>query len=136
MPYALSKTAPNTWTPYGNYRRRSKRSSPSWAAIATPLDKLIDRADQDTLLRLLIDLPLAEDVAGKFSYGQKVELVAKAYGVDIEAVTKLVVQAWEEKKRISYAKRDARLAKEQAKVEAARAAYAIADKARGEPVPC
>jgi ParB family chromosome partitioning protein len=109
---------------------------PQLGGYRDAFDKLIDRADQDTLLRLLIDLPLAEDVAGKFSYGQKVELVAKAYGVDIEAVTKPVVQAWEEKKRISYAKRDARLAKEQAKVEAARAAYAIADKARGEPVPC
>jgi ParB family transcriptional regulator, chromosome partitioning protein len=88
------------------------------------LDRLIDCADQDTLLRLLIDLPLAEDVAGKFSYGHKVELVATAYGVDIAAATKPVVQAWEEKKRISYAKRDARLAKERAKLEASRKAIA------------
>jgi hypothetical protein len=98
------------------------------AAIRDALDRLIGRADQDTLLRLLIDLPLAEDVAGKFSYGHKVELVAKAYGVDIEAVTQPVIQAWEEKKRISYAKRDARLAKERAKLEAAQKA---ADRAAG-----
>lgn len=93
------------------------------------LDRLIDRADQDTLLRLLIDLPLAEDVAGKFSYGHKVAVVAKAYGVDIEDVTKPVIQAWEEKKQISYAKRDARLAKERAKVEAAQKAVARAPSA-------
>jgi ParB family transcriptional regulator, chromosome partitioning protein len=93
--------------------------SPYTGSYRGPLDNLIEKADQDTLLRLLIDLPLADDVAGKFSFGQKVELVAKAYGVDIEAVTKPVVQAWEEKKRISYAKRDARLAKERAKLLAA-----------------
>jgi ParB family chromosome partitioning protein len=88
------------------------------------VDALIDGADQDTLLRLLIDLPLADDVAGKFSHGQKIEQLARAYGVDINAVTAPVIQAWEEKKRISYAKRDARLAKERAKAEAAQKAVA------------
>jgi hypothetical protein len=96
--------------------------SPYTGSYRGPLDNLIEEADQDTLLRLLVDLPLADDVAGKFSDGGGITLVAKAYGVDIEAVTKPVVQAWEEKKRISYAKRDARLAKERAKLEAAQKA--------------
>lgn len=88
------------------------------------LEDVIERADQDTLLRLLIDLPLADDVASKFSHGQKIEQLATAYGVDINAVTAPVIQTWEEKKRTSYAKRDARLAKERAKAEAAQKAVA------------
>jgi len=38
--------------------------------------------------------------------------VARAYGLDIETITAPVIKEWEEKKRISYAKRDARLTKE------------------------
>jgi ParB family transcriptional regulator, chromosome partitioning protein len=88
------------------------------------VEALIDGADQDTLFRLLIDLPLADDVAGKFSHGQKIEQLATAYGVDINVVTAPVIQTWQEKKRMSYAKRDARLAKERAKAEAAQKAVA------------
>ncbi len=98
--------------------------SPYTGSYRGALDSFVEQTDQDTLLRLLIDLPLADDVAGKFSDGREIMLVAKAYGVDTDAVTKPVIQAWEEKKQISYGKRDARLAKERAKVDAAQKAAA------------
>jgi ParB family chromosome partitioning protein len=98
------------------------------------LDDLIEHADQDTLLRLLIDLPLAEDVAGKISHGREIELVAKAYGLDIQAIIAPVIQAWNEKKRVSYAKRDARRAKERAKMHAAKKPATKGVKARKKAV--
>jgi ParB family chromosome partitioning protein len=86
------------------------------------IDNLIEAADHHTLLRLLIDFPLSSDVAEKFADGKEVELVANAYGLDVKALSTPVVSEWEEKKRISYAKRDARLAKERAQLEAGREA--------------
>ncbi len=81
-----------------------------------PLENIIEKADQITLLRLLLDFPLLEDVADKFSDGKEIALAAKAYGLPIEKITAGIHKIWAEKKQISYAKRDARLAAEKAKL--------------------
>ena len=79
---------------------------------------LIARADQNTLLRLLLDFCVAQDVAGKFSDGKEIEALSKDYGLNAEAIKAPVEKEWGEKKRVSYAKRTARLAKERAKARA------------------
>jgi ParB family chromosome partitioning protein len=85
-------------------------------------EKLIkDRTEYD-LLRLLLDMPVCEDVADPFAQGEQIRLVAQAYKVDLKRITAKVHAEWSEKKRISYAKRDARLKKEREKL--ARAAEA------------
>jgi len=77
------------------------------------LDKLIHSApDRATLLKILGDLTVAQDVAGKFSQGEKIEELAKAYLVPIKKVSEPVKKEWDEKKRASYEKRDKRLAGE------------------------
>ncbi|MFB3924189.1 MAG: ParB/RepB/Spo0J family partition protein [Terriglobia bacterium] len=81
----------------------------------SPLDKVIAEADQNMLLRILLDLPLSVDVAEKFSDGKEIQLAAKTYGLPIEKIAAQVHAEWAEKKRISYAKRAARLAAEKAK---------------------
>lgn len=82
------------------------------------LDKLIHSApDRPTLLRILSDLTVAQDVAGKFSDGEKIEELAKAYLVPIKKVSAPVEKEWNEKKRASYEKRDKRLAGERASVK-------------------
>jgi hypothetical protein len=100
-----------------------KSRSRSIATYGHGLDALIENGDHYTLLRLLIDFPLGDDVAGKFSAGKEIELVADAYGLDKKAITTPVLKEWNEKKHVSYAKREARLAKEReklAKLEARR----------------
>jgi ParB family chromosome partitioning protein len=74
--------------------------------------RLFAKADQITLLRLLLDFPLVQDVANKFADGKEIALAARAYKLPIPAITAAIHKEWAEKKRISYAKRDARLAAE------------------------
>ena len=82
------------------------------------LDKLMAAApDRPTLLRILSDLTVAQDVAAKFSDGEKIEELAKAYLVPIKKVSAPVEKEWNEKKRLSYEKRDKRLAGERASVK-------------------
>ena len=81
------------------------------------LDRLVSETEsQDTLLRLLIDFHLAHDVAHKFSDGKKIRAVAGHYQLDIKGITGAVEKEWAAKKQASYAKRDARLAREREKL--------------------
>lgn len=79
---------------------------------------LLARADEMTLLRLLLDLPLVHDIANKFGPGKEIAFAARAYKLPIPAITAAVHKEWAEKKRISYAKRDARLAVEKKRTAA------------------
>jgi ParB family chromosome partitioning protein len=102
------------------YQDAAEHFAKTWAVKAQghyPFEKLIAGAGEYTLLRLLLDLPLVQDVAEKFSDGKEIALAAKAYGLPMEKITAEIHKEWAEKKRISYAKRDARLAAERAKVE-------------------
>lgn len=91
----------------------SKKPNKSTSWYSHPLDSVIGTAqDRGTLLRLLIDTSIAQDVAGTFSNGKEITTVAKGYGLDLKIITAPVEKEWAEKKRISYAKRDARLAAE------------------------
>jgi len=88
---------------------------------AGPLHKVIDNAqDHGTLLRVLLDYVVAQDVAGKFSGGELITTLAKSYSLDLKAVTAPVEKEWNEKKRVSYEKRQARLAKERTRVKKAK----------------
>jgi hypothetical protein len=74
--------------------------------------KTIANGDQTILLRLLLDFPLVQDVENKFADGKEIALAARAYKLPITAITAAIRREWAKKKRISYAKRDARLAAE------------------------
>jgi len=69
---------------------------------------LIEKADQNTLLRLLLDFSIAQDVAGKFSHGKGIEAVSKAYGLNVATLKAPIEKEWGEKRRVSYDKRKAR----------------------------
>jgi hypothetical protein len=88
---------------------------------AGPVHKVIDHAqDHGTLLRVLLDYVVAQDVAGKFSGGELITTLAKSYSLDLKAVTAPGEKEWNEKKRISYERREARLAKERSKAKKAK----------------
>ena len=57
---------------------------------------------------------------GKFSGGELITALAKSYSLDLKAVTAPVEKEWNEKKRVSYEKRSARLAKERSKAKKAK----------------
>jgi ParB family chromosome partitioning protein len=82
---------------------------------------LIDKADQHTCLRLLLDFAIAEEVSSKYSRAHGLEVIPAAYKLDAKAVVAPVEKAWNEKKAASYKKRDERLKKERAKAEAKKA---------------
>jgi len=94
------------------------------------LDKLIGGAvDRPALIKILTDLVVAQDVAGKFSEGTNIVDLGKAYLVNLKQVAAPVEKEWAEKKRVSYAKRAARLAAEKKRV-AKKAKPAAAGKAK------
>lgn len=72
--------------------------------------------DHATLIRILLDYVVAQDVAGKFASGEFIVPLVKAYGLDVKAISAPVEKDWNERKRISYGKRDKRLAAERAKL--------------------
>jgi ParB family chromosome partitioning protein len=76
------------------------------------LDKLITGADEKTLLAVLLDLPLCQDIEDKFGGGEDIEVAAKAYGVPVGEIKRKITGEWNAKKKVSYEKREARLAKE------------------------
>jgi len=89
--------------------------------ISGPIFKCIAEAkDHATLLRVLLDYVVADDVGGKYSPGELVTKLAKAYELDLKAIAAPVEKDWNERKAGSYAKRNARLAKERAKVKKAK----------------
>jgi hypothetical protein len=88
---------------------------------AGPVHKVIDNAqDHGTLLRVLLDYVVAQDVAGKFSGGELITTLAKAYSLDTTAIAAPVEKEWNAKKVASYEKREARLAKERSKAKKAK----------------
>jgi hypothetical protein len=100
-----------------------------------PLHKVIDNAqDHGTLLRVLLDCVVAQDVAGKFSGGELITTLAKSYSLNLKAVTAPVEKEWNEKKRVSYERREARLAKERAKAKKAAKPEPVEAKPSGEAI--
>jgi hypothetical protein len=88
-----------------------------------PLDAVIARAkDHTTLLQLLIDVTVADDVANKFGGGDQIRKVAKDFGLNLEAISAPVKAEWDKKKKESYNRRTARLAKEREKLARLKAA--------------
>jgi ParB family transcriptional regulator, chromosome partitioning protein len=79
---------------------------------------LIEKADQSTCLRLLLDFAIADDVANKFNTHTSLnKTLTNAYGIDVEKVIKPTLDVWLAKKKASYDKRKARLAHEKEKVK-------------------
>jgi hypothetical protein len=83
----------------------------------SPMEGLIARSDQNTLLRILIDLPLADDVAGKFGTDKTLNQVAKAYGLDVKAAVAPIERERAAEWKVRVEKREARLAKEREKLQ-------------------